>query len=193
MNFKKITLSLISITTVLSQSMASAATTATNPTENYALHCWDHTFAYNIMEVDADTDKLNFMITGENLALFKGVLPISKGWGNLRITFSIPRKDCVLSVSDAKLFRCSSDSVQTHISIASSDPNEEKEILWDRIVVQTRKVEEVALWNNTNMGYELSIENSDLGQQPPILIQRYFNGFGDASNNCKLTKNNIEK
>jgi hypothetical protein len=192
MNFKKITLSLISITIVLSKSLVSAASTAPNPTENYAMRCWDHTFAYNIMEVSADSDNLNFMITGENLALFKGILPISKGWGNLRITFSIPRKDCVLSVSDAKLFRCSSDTVQAHVSIASIDPNEEKDILWDRMVVQTRKVEEVAPWNNTNLGYELNIANDDLGQQLPILTQRYFNGFGDASNNCQLTKNNVE-
>ncbi len=157
---------------------------------NYAMECWDGTYAYNRLSVQAAGDQLNFNSSGQDLRIYHSLvrLPQNAIWGKLDVSFSIPMKSCKISPADPKVFTCLSNLLTLNIKgVSNLNSKIDQKVGVKNAVVQIRKVDEVAMWGNKTSGYELAIVAQNSLQGSPVLAQRYFYGLGEnETDHCKM-------
>ncbi len=177
------------IVNVLIILMSHVASANSDIPANYAMDCWDGTYAYNRLNVRVDGDQLNFNSSGQDLGVYRSLLklPANATWGQLNVSFSIPLKSCKMSPADSKVFTCMSDPLTIEVkAVANLNSKIDKKILVKNAVVQIRQVNELAIWGNKTSGYELAIAENHL-QSSPALVQRYFYGLNEnETDRCKL-------
>lgn len=167
---------------LVSNCMASANTSLPS------LECWDSTFAYNRLTTEAIGDRLHFTSSGQDLVVFKNLVKLSteNSWGQLEVSFSVPKTSCKASAMDAKIATCVASPLTVEVKgTAGLDLKIDEKVIVGNAVVQIRRVNELSIWGNEVTGYELVVAN-DQSSVTPILTQRYFSGVGtDSTSNCE--------
>jgi len=168
---------------------ANTSFAAQNIPTNYSMSCWDHTFAYNRLEIQSQNNQIKFESSGQDLGVYANLinLPSKDMWGNLNISFSVPTNDCKLSNADAKILTCQLDQlVITVTGTIDLDTNIDEKVDIKSAVIQLRKVDELAIWGNNTSGYELVVASNHI-RTTPSLTQRYFYGLEEnETGNCKI-------
>lgn len=177
----KFTLTVIGI--LVSGSMASANTGLPS------LECWDSTFAYNRLTTEIAGDLLHFTSSGQDLVVFKNLVKLSaeNSWGELAVSFSIPKTSCKASAVDAKIVTCVASPLTIEVEgTAGLDLKIDEKVDVGNAQVQIRRVNELSIWGNEVTGYELLVAN-DQSSVTPILTQRYFSSVArNSTSNCEL-------
>ena len=156
-----------------------------------SLECWDSTFAYNRLTTEIVGDRLHFTSSGQDLVVFKNLVKLAaeNSWGELAVSFSIPKTSCKASAVDAKLVTCQARPLKIEVKgTAGLDLKVDENVDVENAIVQIRRVNELSIWGNEVTGYELLVAN-DQSSVTPILTQRYFSGVGtDGTSNCEIEK-----
>ncbi len=174
--------------------LASTGAAAEVP-ENYSLECWDGTFRYNRLTIKNRDENIHFESSSQAIEVYSSFLDLSPrpAWGDVRASFSLPKKDCVISSRDPKVITCNAERVDVGLTgyISTSEApialKESKQL--ESVFVQLRKVSEVSMFNDGVASYELLISTVNSNGATIILKQNFSNGpTADQTNKCKITQ-----
>ncbi len=87
--------------------VGTAAHAAPVPT-GHKMECWDHTFAYNRLNLTEASGKVTIALSGQSLGVFTQLTGV-KGWGEVTVTATFPVEQCAISANDKKLISCTGD------------------------------------------------------------------------------------
>lgn len=155
----------------------------------HKMSCWDHTFAYNQLEVAENAGAVELQVSGQNLEIFTA-LTGDKGWGQIVLKMAFPAGECRASASDPKLLTCAARSVSIKLEDLSNFGRKPKTrtIVLEDATVALRKVSEAGMNFNEldTTHYELNID-SYTGGHVTKFSQKYAHGLTiDATANCEL-------
>ena len=91
------------------------------PPADAPLHCWDLTFAYNMMTVTPNGDSIDFLLQGANVEIAE-YAPNDGGWHPAEVRFSLPADACIRSSEDPRRFACSGNDVAAKVAVDFEAP-----------------------------------------------------------------------
>ncbi|MES2963354.1 MAG: hypothetical protein V4760_05655 [Bdellovibrionota bacterium] len=155
----------------------------------HKMSCWDHTFAYNRLEVVENQGRVELEISGQNMAIFTQLTGVT-GWGQLVLRTHFEPGVCRTSPGDAKLLSCAAEEIVITVEDSSifGRPPQTRTIVLKHAAVAVRKVIEAGMNFNEldSTHYELTIQSHDSGDVTQF-TQKYAHGLTiDATDNCAL-------
>ncbi len=149
-----------------------------------SLSCWDGTFAYNHLEVQAKEDQLHFTSSSETSTIYRN-LPQLDSTFITSVSFSVPLKNCQSDESDSRILRCTLSSLRMKIE-SRNKPEATKTVDFRESSISLRKVTSMSQFARTTTGFELLVENRN---ELSGFTQAYNYGLNnDESDNCQQLK-----
>lgn len=94
-----------------------------DPDVDAPLHCWDLTFAYNMMTLTPQEDgSIDFVLQGANVDIADYAPNDDGGWHPAEVTFSLPAEACERSSVDPRRIACGDNDVAIKAAVDFEPP-----------------------------------------------------------------------